>query len=79
MGLCCPFAFDDECDGAISMNNGPVALFEDRKAAKQAIQISANYARLRKSQGLPANDDFVGPCKKCIKIRPTETRKQAAK
>ena len=68
-GLCVPYSLDEECDGALCLNSKPVALFADRKAAQRAIQISVKYAELRKSQGLPPNDDFLGTNRKCVKIR----------
>ena len=69
-GGCYPFSLDDNCDGALSATNGPVALFPDRKKAQRAIRISVKYAELCEAQGGPANDDFLGDARKHAKIRP---------
>lgn len=69
-GVCSPYGFDDHCEGAICSSNGPVAFFADRAEAQKAIKISVKFAELRKAQGKPANEDFLGDCRKCIKIRP---------
>ena len=55
-----PTAFDKDCEGALTcISDGQdVAAFEDMASAKTAIRITTAYARLRKLQGKPANDDF---------------------
>lgn len=58
--LCIPYGFSQDCEGALCMSDGPVALFADRKQAKAAIRISVKYAELRKAQGMAANEDFLG-------------------
>lgn len=67
-GLCVPFGWDYECKGAICCNSGKVSLFLDRKSARRAIDISAKFAALRKSQGIPENTDFSPACRKSIRI-----------
>ena len=69
-GVCVPFGWDSECDGAVECHSGKVALFSDRKAARKAIDISAKNAALMKAQGKPANEDFFPPCRKNIRILP---------
>lgn len=73
-GICFPFCFDDECEGALRGSNGTIALFDDRAKAMTAIKISVKYAELRKLQGKPFNEDFIGSCRKLIKIRPVAER-----
>lgn len=60
MGVCAPMGLDADCDGALCANSGPVALFTSRADARRAIRISTAYAKLRKEQGLPVNEDFLG-------------------
>jgi hypothetical protein len=70
-GLCVPMVWDSECEGAICGGIGAkdrVALFTDRKAARKAIDISAKWAALNKAQGKVANDDFLGDCRKCLRV-----------
>jgi hypothetical protein len=71
--LCCPMGWNPECEGAIEVDGGPVAMFDDRKAAQKAVAISVRFAELLKAQGKPANDDFLSG-KKHIKIRPLAAR-----
>lgn len=55
-----PFGWNEDCAGAIECwCEGPIALFPDRAAARQAIAISTAFARLKKAQRLPANTDFL--------------------
>ena len=75
MGLCCPMSHDTECEGALEANDGPVALFGSRKAARHAINVSKANAKLRRLQGLSVNEDF-GEASHCLKI--TEARVLAA-
>jgi len=67
-GLCVPLGWDGECRGAICCNQGKVALFPDRNSARRAINISAKFAALRKSQGIPENTDFSPECRKSIRV-----------
>jgi len=67
-GLCCPYTFDDSCEGAIHAGNGDVALFSTRAKARTAIRISTANARLMKAQGKPENSDFTEFLKH-VKIR----------
>lgn len=65
-----PMSLDKECEGALSCcsDDEVAAAFEDWKSARQAIRISTAYARLRKAQGKVANEDFLPPCVKNVKI-----------
>lgn len=65
-----PMSLDKECEGALSCSTDDetAAAFVDLKAAKQAIRISTAYARLCKAQGKVANEDFLPPCIKHVKI-----------
>lgn len=67
--LCVPFGFDASCEGALSATRGDVALFASRADANRAIRISTKYAELCDVQGVPANTDFIGDSRKCVKIR----------
>lgn len=59
MGACWPMGKDPDCDGALcALHTGKIAMFSSRAAARKAIKVSAAYAKLRKAQGLPANEDF---------------------
>lgn len=70
MGICAPFGWNDSCEGALcSTYDGPVALFDTRKQAQQAINISKAYAKLCGLQGRPVSTDFTEHAK-CIKIVP---------
>lgn len=67
-----PYSLDPDCEGAITLSDdGPVALFASRKAARNAIRISTAYAKLLDAQGKAANTDFID-AKQCIKIRKVE-------
>ena len=70
--LCIPQSWDSACVGAICSGNrgDTVAMFESRAAARRAIDISAKFAALCKSQGKPANEDFIGECRKNIRVVP---------
>lgn len=65
-----PMKFDEDCKGALCCGGAGdvVAAFADAAAARRAIRISERYARLCKEQGKPLNDDFLGPCRKNVKI-----------
>ena len=67
-----PMGFDNDCEGAICVGAdcGPFALFPNRKAARRAISISTRFALLRREQGKPVNEDFIGDCLKNVKIIP---------
>lgn len=65
---CWPMSWDADCAGALCGFSGcGVALFTSRQAARKAIRISTAYAKLRKAQGKPANDDFLEGIA-CVKI-----------
>lgn len=68
-GIEAPYGWDRECEGALEYIE-PVVVFPDRKAAQRAIRISVAKARLEKEQGRPANDDFLPPYRKHVKIIP---------
>lgn len=65
-GLCCPYGFDEDCEGALCADKH-VVVFPNRKAARAAIAISKKWAELCKLQGLSHNDDFT-ECMSCIKV-----------
>ena len=69
-GLVVPMGFNRDCAGAVCAigNKDKVALFTDRQAARRAIDISAKFAALCKAQGKPANDDFLGECRKNLRV-----------
>lgn len=73
-GLCVPQVWDTDCEGAIctgrSAGTDTVALFDSRKAARAAIDISAKFAELCKSQGKPHNEDYLKPYRKNLHIQP---------
>jgi len=71
-GLTLPMTTDADCRGALCAwsPGDAVALFQDRRAARTAIDISAKFAALCKAQGTPANDDFLPPCRKFLRIVP---------
>lgn len=77
-GLCVPYGFDADCEGALCATGGDVALFADRKQAQQAIRISTKYAELCKAQGIPENTDFLGESRKCVKIRAAVSSEEVA-
>jgi len=60
-GLCIPYGWDEECDGALSAICGKdtVACFGSRKTARAAINISCAFAKLEKIQGKNACEDFL--------------------
>lgn len=72
--LCVPQVWDKDCDGAICTGNSngkdTVALFDSRKAARAAIDISTKFAELCKAQSKPHNEDYLKPCRKNIRIQP---------
>ena len=72
--LCIPMAADKDCEGALCCSSidgsDKIVLFTDRKEARKAIEISTKFALLRKSQGKPENADFIGDCRKNVKIIP---------
>ena len=61
MGTCWPMGRDVDCEGALcALHTGKmIAMFSSRAAARKAIKVSTAYAKLRKTQGLPPNDDFL--------------------
>lgn len=60
-GLCVPFTWDDDCDGALCSRGAgeTVAVFPSRADARKAIRISNAYAKLCVEQGKPSNTDFT--------------------
>ena len=62
--------WDDDCAGAICGVNKTVAMFDSRKAARTAINISTKFALLCKAQGKPVNLDFLGECRKNLRVVP---------
>lgn len=68
MGVCCPMGWDADCAGAICCLDKSVAIFASRKDARKAIDISTKYALLCKSQGKPVNLDFLGECRKNLRV-----------
>jgi hypothetical protein len=70
MGVCVPLGWDDACAGAICAYTKHAAVFDNQKEARKAIDISAKFAALRKSQGLMANTDFLGECRRNLRIVP---------
>jgi hypothetical protein len=68
-GLCIPMQWDSDCAGAICIcGSGKVVVFSERKAAQKAIDVSAKFAALCKAQGKPANEDFIGNCRKFVRV-----------
>lgn len=60
MGACWPMGWDDDCAGALcAMHDGKIVMFDSRADARKAIKVSTAFARLRKAQGLPVNEDFL--------------------
>ena len=67
--LCIPMSHDKDCEGAVcTMYGKSIALFDSRKDARTAINISKCYARLLKTQGKPFNEDFLPPASKHVKV-----------
>lgn len=77
MGVCCPMGWDEDCDGALCCITDSVAIFPDRKAARRAINISAKFAQLRRTQGKPVNLDFIGDARKKLRVVPCKPNYQA--
>ena len=73
MGMCFPYGWDDACEGAIATSSEGVALFETRKLARDAINISTCFARLAKSQGKVFNEEFIDS-RTLIRIVPATTK-----
>lgn len=69
-GICFPMGWDDDCEGAICAAGSAVAAFASRKEAMSAIRISSRFAELRKSQGRPANNDFLGDARRNLRVFP---------
>ena len=69
--FCIPMMWDTDCHGALVAvrGGGAIVLFNDRADARRAIRISAAYAKLRKEQGFPANEDFLS-ARSCVKVVP---------
>ena len=70
MGVNCPMGWDDDCTGAICCMTDSIAIFHDRTAARKAIDISTKYALLCRAQGKPVNVDFLGECRKNLRVVP---------
>lgn len=68
MGVCAPLGWYDDCEGALCCASGSVAVFRSRAAAKKAIDISARFAALRKAQGKPTNEDFIGAARRNLRL-----------
>jgi hypothetical protein len=75
--VCCPVGLDSKCDGALVATNGPVAMFEKRADARQAIKTSYLFAQLQRVKGEIYNDDFIA-LRKYIKIRPLVSLKRGS-
>ena len=43
----------------VEKNGAVTTVIHSRAEARRAIRVSTAYAKLRKAQGLPANDDFL--------------------
>ncbi len=67
-GVCCPMGWDEDCEGSLCCINKTIAIFDSRKAARKAINISAKYSHLCLAQGKPVNLDFVGKARKNLRI-----------
>jgi len=70
MGVNCPMGWDSDCAGAICCMTDSVAIFHNRKSAWKAIDISTKYALLCRAQGKPVNMDFLGACRKNLRVVP---------
>lgn len=68
-GVFLPYGWDEDCAGALALAV-PIVVFPTRAAARKAITISAQYARLCKAQGVAAMDDFLPPDRSRVKIVP---------
>jgi len=68
MGVCCPMGWDEDCAGAICCSQKTIAIFASPKAARKAIDISTKYALLRRAQGKNVNVDFLGACRKNLRV-----------
>ena len=68
MGVCIPMGWDDDCEGSLCCFYKTAAIFESQKAARKALDISTRFALLRKSQGKCVNPDFLGECRKNIRV-----------
>lgn len=68
-GLCVPYNFDSDCEGAICCRSDNVAYFATKEDAKRAIKISIAFAKLLVAQGKPHNSDFIEDIK-YVKIVP---------
>jgi hypothetical protein len=66
-GICAPFGWDEDCEGAICCSSKPV-VFANRRLARQAITVSRRWAALRKAQGQTSNADFEPGCSDSIKV-----------
>ena len=79
--LCLPQVWDKDCEGAIctagSTDGKDIdALFETRKAARTAIDISAKAAALAKAQGKPANEEYLGDYRKNLRVQECSTTRK---
>lgn len=71
-----PMGWDADYAGAICCTGAhdSVAVFADRKAARQAIRVSVAFAKLRKAAGQPANEDFLTNVAQQIHIVPLRNK-----
>lgn len=53
------YGWDEDCEGAITVNAGRPVIFPNRAEAMRAIRISTANAKLMKAQGKPACEDFL--------------------
>ena len=58
-GLCIPYGWDMECEGALCSGVTPFVAFDSRKDARDAVNVSKAFARLNAAQGKVFNDDFT--------------------
>lgn len=59
-GHCALMVWDDECQGALCVGPGEIAVFASLRNARKAINISAKWNTLLKVQGKPYSTDFEG-------------------
>ena len=65
-----PMTWNDECGGAIVVdNNKPPVVFANPAAARAAITISKRFEQLRRAQGRPHNSDFLEDLKQVKIVR----------
>jgi hypothetical protein len=66
--LISPMGWDDDCDGAICVDDDNLVAFETRAQAQKAIAISRAWWKLCREQGKPLNDDFCPAMRKHVRI-----------